>query len=74
MISIVTIYYAEKILFFTHFNAFIYRNSFPLSPDITDPCSPNSCQNNGVCVSNPFECICTDSYTGTRCEESEQCY
>ena len=36
-----------------------------------DPCSYNTCSNNGTCVSilttNTFKCLCTSSYQGTTC-------
>ena len=37
-------------------------------------CSPNPCQNRGVCelnenVTGGFECSCRDGYTGEKCEQ-----
>lgn len=35
-------------------------------PPVEDPCSPNPCQNNGVCVNGA--CYCKDGCTGDYCE------
>lgn len=39
-----------------------------------NPCSPNPCRNNGVClVSNgQATCECTSTFTGSRCETQRQ--
>jgi hypothetical protein len=35
-----------------------------------DPCSPNPCQNNGICTATgtSFVCACLDGFSGQRCE------
>ncbi|KAL0113327.1 hypothetical protein PUN28_012468 [Cardiocondyla obscurior] len=40
----------------------------------TDPCSPNPCRNNGIClaVNGHATCQCTTSFTGNRCETPRQ--
>ncbi|TGZ53188.1 Cubilin [Temnothorax longispinosus] len=40
----------------------------------TDPCSPNPCRNNGICIvlSGRATCQCTTSFTGNRCETPRQ--
>lgn len=39
-----------------------------------DPCSPNPCRNNGICVvlNGQATCQCTSSYKGNRCETQRQ--
>ncbi len=36
----------------------------------TDPCSPNPCQNNGICMASgsSFVCSCLTGFTGQCCE------
>ncbi|XP_078600320.1 uncharacterized protein LOC144875283 [Branchiostoma floridae x Branchiostoma japonicum] len=40
-----------------------------------DDCSPNPCENNGVCTDgvNSFTCACQDRYTGDRCQVRPAC-
>ena len=39
-----------------------------------DECSPNPCQNGGVCTDmvNGYSCTCAAGYTGNDCETGEQ--
>lgn len=39
-----------------------------------DPCAPNPCRNNGVCVvlNGQATCECTSTFTGSRCETQRQ--
>ncbi|XP_029048305.2 cubilin isoform X2 [Osmia bicornis bicornis] len=39
-----------------------------------DPCTPNPCRNNGVCVSSStgINCDCPSTFTGSRCESPRQ--
>ncbi|CAD1477837.1 unnamed protein product, partial [Heterotrigona itama] len=52
--------------------------SFPISSgdtcSVKDPCTPNPCKNNGVCVKSngAATCDCPSSYTGNRCETARQ--
>ncbi|XP_054002675.1 cubilin [Hylaeus anthracinus] len=42
--------------------------------DTADPCSPNPCKNNGVCVvsNGAATCDCPSTYTGDRCQTARQ--
>ncbi|XP_072013269.1 uncharacterized protein [Amphiura filiformis] len=37
---------------------------------VSDPCSPNPCQNNGACNANgnQFQCTCTGGFSGNTCQ------
>lgn len=42
--------------------------------EVPDPCTPNPCKNNGVCViaNGAATCSCPSVYTGDRCETPRQ--
>ena len=63
----------ETKLIFKHFEFGIERYFFMFLLSFVethlDPCSPNPCQNGGICNSNSegFTCSCASGYTGDDC-------
>ena len=65
-------------LLFPSFYITLLRTVSFLSSAVSDPCSPNPCENGGVCspnslVSSDYQCTCPDGYTGDTCGEIREC-
>ena len=52
----------------------VCKNGFVATEDgvCVDPCDPNPCQNNGLCIPGvPVQCQCSPGYHGTTCDLME---
>ena len=59
----VTLYYVMLFVPICYFSTFYFADN--------DPCTPNYCQNGGICnelTTTTYDCTCAAGYAGTVCD------